>query len=312
MENLILSVNVVIPLFLMMAAGYLLKRVGLFDKHTLNKMNTIVFNFFFAILMFYNTYTSSLSEAFNLGAIAFGVSTVLIIFAVGMIFVPRIIKDNPSRGVIIQAIYRSNFFLFGPAVVHHIFSDGSGGVVNIMVAIIVPLYNVLAVIIFETFRGGKVQAKKILLGIAKNPFVISSALGIIFQLLGVRLYPALQRAVFDVSRVATPLALVVLGGFFEFSDTKKWFKRAFTTTAVKLFVTPVIFVPIAILLGFRGPALASIFVMYGAPVAVSSFTMAVAMEGNAELAGQIMVFSSILGILSIFLGVFILKSFALI
>ena len=66
------------------------------------------------------------------------------------------------------------------------------------------------------------------------------------------------------------------------------------------------------LLGFRAETLVPILIYFGAPTAVSSFPMAQQMDGDGDLAAALVVFTSALAIVSIFLWVFVLKTFALI
>jgi len=238
--------------------------------------------------------------------------TVIIIWAIAMLLVPRIIKEKPSAGVIAQAMFRSNYILFAIPVIRQLYPYENTGITDILIAFILPLYNILAVITLETFRGGKIKPGKILLGIVKNPIVVGAAIGLCIQLLNINLPYIAEKALLDISRVATPFALIVLGASFEFSDTKKYIKSTLIATLFKLFIVPLIFVSLSVLVGFRGIELAVLFVLYGAPVAVSSYTMSAEMEGNSELAAQIIVFTSIGAVISIFLGIFILRSLMLI
>ena len=74
------------------------------------------------------------------------------------------------------------------------------------------------------------------------------------------------------------------------------------------------FIPVillnALLLGFRDAPLAVLLTVFGAPIAVSSFTMAQQMGGDDKLAGQLVVFSSIFSIGTMFLLIFLLKELA--
>ncbi|MDR1117130.1 MAG: AEC family transporter [Oscillospiraceae bacterium] len=311
-DNLILSVNAVLPLFLMMALGFVIKQLKLFDDHTLRKMNRVAFNVFLPILMFQNIYTGDLAASFNPKLLIYAMATVLFIFFTSFFLVKRFVKDNPTRGVLVQSQFRSNFILFAVPALASIYGEGNIADAGIMIAIIVPAYNMLAVITFEIFRGEKIKLKKILQGIMKNPIIIGSVLGIVFQLLHIKLPFVLESTIADLSKTATPVALVILGGFFEFGVTKKWLKLTLAATLSKLLLIPAIFVPISIYLGFRGVPLAALLIMYGAPVAVSSFTTALEMEGNIELANQVTIFTSLFSVFTIFVGIFVLKSFSLI
>ena len=66
-------------------------------------------------------------------------------------------------------------------------------------------------------------------------------------------------------------------------------------------------IALGILLGFRNETLVPVMIMFGAPTAVASFTMAQQMEGDGELAAELVVFTSGFAILTIFFWVFVLK-----
>ena len=66
MENLILSLNVVLPLFLMIVLGYVLKMIRVYDEHTISGMNQLVFKVFLPLLLFINIYQTDVAGVFNL------------------------------------------------------------------------------------------------------------------------------------------------------------------------------------------------------------------------------------------------------
>ena len=307
MENLLLSFNIVLPLFLCILLGYFLRRIRFFDDAVLKKMNACVFKVFLPIYLFNNVYTTDLSAAFNAKLMIFSVISVFVLFGLLMLVIPLLEKENPKRGVIIQAIFRSNFALFGLPLAISLCGEEKAGPTSLLVGFIIPIYNVLAVVVLEVFRGGKPDVKKILKGIVTNPLIIASLLGILINLTGFRIPTAVHKAVKDLGGVATPLSLVVLGGSFIFSHMKQYTKQILIGVGGKLIISPLIFVTAGILLGFRNEYLAPILIMFGAPAAVSSFTMAEQMGGDGELAGQLVVLTSAFSILTIFLWIFGLK-----
>ncbi len=307
MENLIISFNVVLPLFLCMALGYFLKWIKLYDDATLKTINKLVFKVFLPIYLFRSIYTTDLSAVFNPKLILFAVLGILVWFVILMLVVPRIEKDNAKRGVMVQAMFRSNFVLYGLPVAVSLCGEENIGATSLMIGIVVPIFNILAVITLETFRGGKPSVAKMAKGIATNPLIIASVIGIAFYCLNIKLPTAVEKTVTDLGRVATPLALVALGGEFKFHKVKGNLKQLIIAVCGKLVISPLAIVTAGIVLGFRDEMLVPILLMSGAPAAVSSYTMAQQMGGDGELAGEIVVFSTGLSILTIFLWVFGLK-----
>jgi len=171
----------------------------------------------------------------------------------------------------------------------------------------VPFFNIMAVISLETFRGKKPSIRKMVRGVLTNPLIIASVIGIAFYFLNIKLPTAVEKTVTDLGRVATPLALVALGGEFKFHKVKGNLKQLIISVFGKLVISPLAIVAAGIALGFRDEMLVPILLMSGAPAAVSSYTMAQQMGGDGELAGEIVVFTTGLSILTIFLWVFVLK-----
>ena len=122
-------------------------------------------------------------------------------------------KQENQQGVVIQGIFRSNYVIFGVAVVQNMYGVKSTTTAAILSAILVPMYNFLAVVALSIF-GEKRETdwKKIILDIVKNPLIISSVLGIIFSLLGIRLPTAVDTTVQDLAKLSTPIAFMILGG----------------------------------------------------------------------------------------------------
>ena len=296
MENFLLSLNVVLPLFLEMALGYAIRCFRLVDEPTLRKMNNVVFRVFLPILLFYNVISTDIGTAFNGPLMLTAVLFVLGEFALCMALVPLLEKENSRRGVLIQGIMRSNFVIFGLPVLVSLCGEGSNTGVTAL----------------EIYRGGKPNPLKILKSVATNPLILASLLGIVLLLLGVKLPNFLQKPVADLSKMATPLALVILGAEFNFGQVRKCVRQLVIGVSGRLVVMPLIFLTIAVLLGFRGEELIALLVMLAAPPAVSSFTMAPQMDGDSELAAGLVVFGSSLAVVTMFIWIFVLKSMALI
>ncbi|MBN1044056.1 AEC family transporter [Clostridium botulinum] len=308
MANLILSLNVVLPLFITISFGYFLKSIKLFDDSTLKKMNNLVFKTFLPILLFYNIYTADLSVGLKPKLMLFSVLSIISCFLVLIIIIPKIEKDNKRKGVLVQAIFRSNFVLFGLPVTISLLGENNVGITSIIIAVVVPTFNFLSVISLEMYKYNKINYKNILKGIISNPLIIASLIGIFTLALGIKFPKFIDKTLLDLSRVATPLALVILGGSFEFNSIKGSLKQISLAVIGKLILVPSIFIPLSIFLGFRNAQLATLLIMFSAPVAVNSFTMADQMGADSELAGQIVVFSSTFAILTIFMWIYITKS----
>mgnify|MGYP001129559231 FL=1 len=308
MENLMISANAVLPMCLVMALGYGTRRLGWLRREEISTINKIAFRIFLPCLLYYNIYCSDLSGSFDPLLIAYAVGGVLLTFGLALGYTLLTEKLPERRGVLIQGMFRSNYVIMGIPVATALLGADQLGTVSILIAVIVPLFNMLAVVVLEVFRGQKPKPLHILGQIAKNPLVIGSVLGILTLVAGIRLPHILEQTIQSVSAIASPLQLFLLGAFFQFSGLKTYRRELVTVSIAKLIVSPGLFLGLGALLGFRGVAFVSLIGIFASPTAVNSFTMAQQMGGDAELAGDIVVTTSAASILTMFLWIFLFKS----
>ena len=323
-ENLAISVNAALPLIICMAAGYLFRRTKLVDEGFCRKCNTFCFKTFLPLMIFMNVYNSDLESAVQPGAFLFAAAAVLVIFAAAFLIIPRIVRKGSvdsagspvsaasRQAVLIQCIFRSNFVIFGYQVVANVYGAGEAAVASVMAAIVVPLYNVLAVITLEYFTNSKNGLRPVILGIIKNPLIIGAVAALLFKLSGLTLPAPLHTGLSDMAGMATPLALVVLGGTFHFDALRRNAGALAIGTLGKIVVAPLVMVPIAAALGFRDANLLSLVIVFASPAAVNSYTMAAAYGHDPELAGQLVVVASVLSMVSVFGWIFLLRMLGLI
>ena len=177
------------------------------------------------------------------------------------------------------------------------------------------------------------SVKSICLNIIKNPLIIGVLVGLVF--VGIREIEAaccgvaadavpfrfdnqfkfLYTAVKDLKAIASPLALIVLGGQFEFSAVKGMTKEIVVATVWRIVIAPLIGIGVAILLSNCTPVLnfgpeiyPTLIALFGTPVAVSSAIMAGEMKNDEQLATQLVVWTSLGSIVTIFVMVFVLMS----
>ncbi len=309
MESLKLSLNAVAPIFILMLLGYFLKRIKITDKKGFDTMNKMVFKVFLPTLLFYNIYKTDIVSIIDTKLICFTVAGIFMVFLIGYAAVKFLSEDNNKRGVMLQGFFRSNFALLGIPLIGYIYGENSGGLSSLMLSIVVPLFNILAVITLERFCVGKNEVNfwEILKGVIKNPLIIGCLVGLVFVMTEIELPPILEKSVKDISSVATPLAIIVLGAEFEYSTIKESTKELLITVSAKLLFVPLIMLMAAVLFGIRGEALACVLITFGAPVAVSSFSMVQQMGGDEHLAGHVVIMSSAFCLITLFGWIYVLS-----
>lgn len=300
MNSFWICLNAILPIFIVVAAGYAAKRAGLIRESEVSRMNAVAFKAFMPVMCFYNVYTSDLSSAVRPRLMVFTVLGILAVFGLSLVYAIRFVKVRDRRGVVVQGMYRSNFLILGLALAAGLSSDGDLGVTAVMGAIVAPTFNVLAVITLEVYSGKKTNVRKLVIDIAKNPLIIGSLLGLLCLLLDLRLPSPLETAARDMARAASPLMLFLLGAFFRFSGAKEHAGELVAVCLGRLVIVPALVLSVAIALGFRDIEFITLLAIFASSTAVASFTMAEQMGGDAALAGDIVVMTSALASLTLF------------
>ena len=299
-NSFLLSLNAVISIFTTMAVGYGAKRMLHLEKAAIGRFNTMVFYTLLPLMLFYNIYSSNLRGGAGLQSLALALSVLLVLFLLTWAFIKRVEPMNSRRGVMIQASFRSNFLLLGMPLIQELCPGADLAVVSIMLAIVVPCYNALAVVTLETFSRKHINIRHILLGIAKNPLIVASVAGLLANLSGLRLPDCLENPISQLGASASPVALLLLGAQFEFQDVRLHRRNLAICTALRLLVYPGA--------ALRGPEFAALISMFATPTAVSSFSMAAQMGGDPELAASAVTVTTLLSAATMFLWIFLFKS----
>lgn len=311
MSSLSVCVNAVVPLFLVMALGFVARLTGTISPTDVPKVNKWAFRFFMPIMLFYNMYTSDLSAAVQPRVIIFAAVCVLVLYGLSFGFVVLTEKSDDKRGAMIQGLYRSNFVIMGIPLASQLVEGADLGPVVMLVAVIIPIFNILAVITLEIFNGTKPSVGKILLDIIKHPLIIGIVAGIVVQLIGLKLPTAIESALSMIGKAASPLMLFLLGAFFEFKGIGRYKKQLTMVCVGRLIVVPAIFLTLSVLCGIRGVELAAMIAIFGSPTGVSTFTMTQQMGGDDVLAGDLVVMTSALSCVTMFAWALVLKSMGL-
>ena len=311
MENFLLALNVVLPIFLTMALGFLLKRLKMVDESSLNTMNKLVFRVFMSTLLFLNVYNigdlSKLSIN-NLKLLGYAFIIIfIIVFLAWLIYMPKV-KEKKKLSVLIQGVYRGNFVLFGLAIVDSIYGKEGLATVSLLTIVVIPTFNVLAVIILEYYSGREISKLKLVKQVFKNPLIIATLTAIVFLVLKINIPKPVYKAIGDISKIATPLAFLVLGAGLKFGNILKNLKYLISVNILRLIGNPLITVGLGKLLGFQGIELVALLSMSACPTAVVSYTMAKEMNADGDLAGEIVATTSMLSIFTIFCWVLVLKN----
>ena len=314
MSNLIFALNVTMPLFIMIAFGFFLKKIHLLNDAFLSVANKFNFKVTLPVLLFVDLSSANFVESFDLKFLLFCAIVTSVIFW-GVWGIARLtIKDRSKQGEFVQACYRSSAAVMGIALIQSIY--GTSTMSGMMILGCVPLYNIYAVILLQATSPldnlEKGNVKKTALAVLRNPIVIGVVLGLLSSLIGIDYPGIIDSSLSYIARMASPLALICIGAEFNFRSARSVLNYSITASLVKIVILPVVFVTIAILMGFRNESLVAIFVMLAGATTPSAFIMARSYGHEGMITASSVVITTLGSILTLTLFVFLLKNFGFI
>ncbi|MBP5175876.1 MAG: AEC family transporter [Treponema sp.] len=326
LSNLSFTLNAVLPIVLIIAVGYFLKRIKLFDEKFFSMMNRLSFRCCLPCLLFYNIYNvDNLSDIRQYGGIClFAAVSVLIFFSITLAVVKFTVRDDRQKGVMIQCAFRSNYAIIGISLATSISSGDPKPVVaaSILSSVSIPVFNILATIALSLFvneDGKKVSVLSVLKKIITNPLILGVFAGLVCLFIrflipiapdGRKYFtisqnlPFVYKTVSMIAQATTTVALLALGGSFTFSAVVRLKYKIIVGVIVRTIVCPLLCLSAAYFFGFRSLEFPALIALYGTPLAVSTVPMSSEMGSDGELAGQLVVWTTLVSAFTLFAIIF--------
>ena len=306
-ENFLFSLNVVVPVFVVMFLGYILKKWGVISSGFLTSGNKIVYYIGLPALLFRGVYTIDIGEYIDAKFIAFTVITSIaaffIIWGVSAIF----LKEKTVLASFAQGAYRGSFALLGTPLIINLAGDAGMARAALVMVFVVPFFNVFSILALAPCTGEKLGFWATIWAVLKNPSNVMIAFGIVLAVFDLSLPIMVNGAINTTANLATPLALLCLGGGMVFHGFDAKFKYAMIGSVIKIAIMPIIMIAIAVAFGFRDYDLAVIMLLFAVPSAVVGYSMAAQMGGDTYIAGTIVVISTIMGAVTITVYIYVLR-----
>lgn len=313
MDSLIFSLNVTIPIFLLMMVGYYLNKVKIIDEEFANKINKFITVVGIPVQLFKDLSVSDFSEVWDTKYVVYcfvvTLLSILILFVIS-----KLLKNKEIRGEFIQAGYRSSASLLGYAFVQNIYGK-VGGPTSLMIIGAVPLYNIAAVIFLTKDNKNKFNKDvllKTLKGIFTNTIIIGIVIGMFWSILKIPQPVILRKTLVSFSSIVTPMGLMALGASLKFKDLLSEIKPTIVASIFKLVVFVILFIPLGVYLGFRDEKIVAALLMLGGASTVACFSMSKAMGHKGVLSSGVVVITTIMSTFTLTGGLYILKVFKLI
>jgi len=314
MQNILFSINTVAPVFLIIFLGLVLKRSNFIDDNFVRLSSKLVFTVALPALIFEELASTDFLTKFHIDQIIFSYTGILVFFILIWLLATILTDDGHNQGAFIQGSYRSNFAIVGLALISNIFGADAVEKAAIILAFIMPLFNILAVIAltYPLKKHKPVPISKTLLDIITNPLIIAMLVSLPFSFFHINIPEVFQTTIGYIADITLPLALIGVGASLNFRSLKNDFKLALLASFIKIMLLPMILTYIGYKIGFIGEDIGILFILFATPTAIASYIMADAMGSNQKLAGSIIMLSTLGSIFTISFGIYILRYLELI
>ncbi|MBI9101301.1 MAG: AEC family transporter [Spirochaetales bacterium] len=314
MQNFLFSFNAIFPVAALILLGYILRKTKFISADFISNSSMLVFRIALPVLIFRNIARTDFSKVFNGEEIFLSVGMTIIIYFIAWFFAGKMSEIPAEQGPFVQGAFRGNVAIVGTAIAMNIYGPEGAARVAMHVCFLMPLYNILAVIVL-TVPMGKNNAggwQKILLKIITNPLIIAVVVSLPFSIYSIPIPVIFQGAIDYTAQLTLPLALLGIGGSLSFSAFGKHPVLAVIATALKLIILPASTILMSVLLKLNIQDPGILFLLMGAPTAVSSFIMTKEMGSDEVLQANIIALTSFVSMFTLGLGIFILRTLGMI
>ena len=310
LDTLLFTSNIVAPIFFIVFLGYLLMRLRVIDQNFVTTASKLVFTITLPALVFMSISRMDFQAVFNPVLLGYFIIGTLITFTLLWQISKRFIHRPEDLGVFIQGAFRGNYGIVGLAVSFNMFGDSGLAQASLLLACVIPLYNILSVLALTLpmqRQGDGINISNPLLEIARNPLIIAVLLALPFSYFSWGL-PLIGNKIGNYfANLTLPLALLAIGGSLNLKSLRDTSGESGWATLIKLIIMPLILTAGAWLYGFRGQDIGILFVLFGCPTAAASFIMAKGMGGNAQLAANIVLTTTLGSLLTLSGGIYLLR-----
>lgn len=319
------ALRAVLPILLLMLLGYLTGRRGRWDDGFFSRLNSLCFHVFLPVQLFLNVSGLESLAAVNWRLLGYLVGGIALALLAGALAAHCFIRDPRQKGVIAMAAFRSNHVILGLPLAEALGGSAAMGFAAVGTSFCVPVFNLLSVLLLTAYsdRGGRRSLAAVLRELLRNPLILGAGLGFLVLLLR-HLAPAaepetalpiLYQTLRELAKVASPLMLFALGARLDLRATRALLPQLCLGVGLRLVAMPALLIGGAVCLrdalGLTAVELPTLLAVFASPCAVSSTVMVQEIGGDEQLAGQLVMWSSVLSMASLFVFALVLRALGL-
>jgi hypothetical protein len=290
------------PIIALILLGYAVRRAEFVPLEFFRASDKLVYFIFFPAMLFWKVSTAAGSDNVESSLIWAGMLAVGVIFGASTLFIVKGGVPAFQAGSFSQSCYRFNTYI-GMAVVLQAMGDAAVVQFAVLVGILIPIINVMAVTVLIWFSGEEMtRAQKqryLLRALASNPLIIACVAGLLLSASGVQL-PAFVNNTFSLaSMVALPLALISIGSAFSVKHLPGYFHLSGVAVLFKLILLPVVGAGALCLFGVEGTAFKTAMIFFCLPTSTAIYVLSSQLNSDTHLASASIVLSTMASFVSL-------------
>jgi len=307
LNSFFFSLSVTAPIFVVLIMGIYLKRINFINDEFIHISSKVVFNISLPILLFLTIVKIPLTEVDNFPLIVYALISTLVVYLALEWWAKRL-EPKEDRGVFVQGAFRGNLGFIGLAYCVNAYGEEGLVAASLYIGFATTLYNILSVVTLNKAMGRSINVLNVTKSIITNPLIIGILTAVLFSTFKIPVPEFAERAGGYLANLTLPLALLCTGGSLNFQELKTNPRKTFYSSLAKLVLVPFVVTFGAYFIGFRGIDLGVLFLMSSAPTATASFIMVKGLGGNYQLSANIVALTTLGALVSVSIGLLILRS----
>lgn len=295
--------NALVPVFLLVALGVLLKRILLKSDNAWDSLEDLTYYVLFPALLFLATATADLSKVPIWGI--FTALVTAIVASAALLLLLRVPLQRafgwsgPAYTSVFQGGVRWNTYI-AVGVASSLLGEVGLALAAVALASMIPLINVLSVVVLARYApNSPAKVRQVLVHLLRNPFIWACGVGIAVNATGIPLPKAFSGFMNVLGQASLPLGLLIVGAGLDLKKAAKINSAVLVSTAVKMLLLPAIAIATGYLVGASGAALAVVAIASAVPSAPNGYMLARQMGGDAPLLARILTIQMLVALVSI-------------
>ncbi|WP_265821967.1 AEC family transporter [Geovibrio ferrireducens] len=296
----------VLPVFIVLATGNLLKRMKIVDDRFIASSNTLIFKVTLPALLFLSISRSNLKAVFDWRLVAIIFASVFLVAVLSFI-TAKILRLSPDiTGTFAMNNFRGNYANMGLPVFFYVFGQEGLMYASVLMAFIVPYVSMLAIIGLSLTSGDRTKIAPMMKNAVLNPLAIACMGGLLYSYIGIPMPAFINKSISIISDVTLPLALFCVGSTITLESMKNDFFLSSLSSFFKMLVGPAIAFFMLKAWGIEMTIGAkALVVLLSSPSGTVNYVFAAAMGGNTRLTASTIVTTHSFSILTFIMWIMI-------